>query len=30
VAPAALRMLTLSDGAEVQLRAVHSGELERP
>jgi anaerobic selenocysteine-containing dehydrogenase len=27
IAPAALRMLSLGDGAEVEIRAVHSGAL---
>jgi hypothetical protein len=29
LAPAALRMLAIADGAEVEVRAVHSGLLEK-
>jgi len=30
VAPLALRMLGVADGAEVEIRAVHGGALGRP
>jgi hypothetical protein len=29
LAPAALRMLAVADGVEVEVRAVHSGLLEK-